>query len=55
MNKRSEERILDGVGELANGAVQYGEVVEVEGSAARTVTHLERRTDEETGDRIYSC
>jgi hypothetical protein len=24
-------------------------------SAPRTITHLERRTDEETGDHIYSC
>jgi hypothetical protein len=45
---------LDGAVELANGVVQYGEVIEVEGSAPRTVTHLVRRTDEETGDYIYS-
>jgi hypothetical protein len=39
---------------LANGVVQYGEVIEFEGSAPRTVFHLERRTDEETGDYINS-
>jgi hypothetical protein len=45
----------NGAVELANGVVQYNEVIEVEGSAPRTATHLERRNDEETGDHIYSC
>jgi hypothetical protein len=45
----------DGAVELANGIVHYGEVIEVEGSAPRMITYLERRTDEETRDYIYSC